>query len=98
MGIFGWSLPPGAAGDPNAPWNQDGSIEITQHLTGVPQNIAVFWLEGGALIVRTYGEYGAEGEVNVGDFDWRDELSDEQNEQQAAFAAYHRYLERTHHE
>jgi hypothetical protein len=21
--IFGWSLPPGAAGDPNAPWNQE---------------------------------------------------------------------------
>lgn len=21
-GIFGWSLPPGAAGDPSAPWNQ----------------------------------------------------------------------------
>lgn len=22
MGIFGWSYPPGAANDPNAPWNQ----------------------------------------------------------------------------
>lgn len=22
MGIFGWDLPPGAAGDPNAPWNE----------------------------------------------------------------------------
>jgi hypothetical protein len=22
MGIFGWSYPPGAAGDPNAPYNQ----------------------------------------------------------------------------
>lgn len=22
MGIFGWDLPPGAANDPNAPWNQ----------------------------------------------------------------------------
>lgn len=22
MSIFGWSYPPGAAGDPNAPWNQ----------------------------------------------------------------------------
>lgn len=21
--LFGWSLPPGAAGDPNAPWNQE---------------------------------------------------------------------------
>lgn len=23
MGIFGWSYPPGAANDPNAPWNQE---------------------------------------------------------------------------
>lgn len=29
MGIFGWSYPPGAAGDPNAPWNQeDGPCEV----------------------------------------------------------------------
>lgn len=27
--MFGWSYPPGAAGDPNAPWNQDdGYCEI----------------------------------------------------------------------
>jgi hypothetical protein len=23
MGLFGWSYPPGAAGDPNAPYNQE---------------------------------------------------------------------------
>ena len=23
MGIFGWNYPPGAANDPNAPWNQE---------------------------------------------------------------------------
>jgi predicted amidophosphoribosyltransferase len=27
--IFGWSYPPGAAGDPNAPWNQhDGACDV----------------------------------------------------------------------
>ena len=29
MGKFGWSYPPGAAGDPNAPWNQvEGPCEV----------------------------------------------------------------------
>lgn len=32
MGIFGWSYPPGAANDPNAPWNQTGDdpIDLTE--------------------------------------------------------------------
>ena len=29
MGKFGWSYPPGAANDPNAPWNQEeGPCEV----------------------------------------------------------------------
>jgi hypothetical protein len=29
MSIFGWSYPPGAANDPNAPWNQgDGPCDV----------------------------------------------------------------------
>jgi hypothetical protein len=29
MGIFGWSYPPGAANDPNAPWNQvEGPCDV----------------------------------------------------------------------
>lgn len=29
MGIFGWDYPPGAANDPNAPWNQiEGPCDI----------------------------------------------------------------------
>lgn len=28
MGIFGWSYPPGAAGDPTAPYNQEYYCEV----------------------------------------------------------------------
>lgn len=28
MSIFGWSYPPGAANDPNAPYNQEGPCEV----------------------------------------------------------------------
>jgi len=94
MGIFGWSLPPGAAGDPSAPWNEEGAEELTHYLEGLTENVCFFWLEDNTLCAQTYGEHGMEGDLRLGCFDWGDDLPDEANLKAAAIEALKRYTER----
>lgn len=90
MGIFGWSYPPGAAGDPYAPYNQTGSIELTDRLPDLDPNIQLFWVDDQHLVAELYDEhapYGKGGRLDLGRFDWDDALSDDANEQAAAMTA-----------
>lgn len=91
MGIFGWSYPPGAAGDPNAPWNQTGVSQITDYIAELPANVDLFWTEDGVLIVQTQDGEEFPKECRVGDLDWNDDLSEEENYKAAAKEAWRLY-------
>lgn len=100
MSIFGWSLPPGCG---TLPGEEAGeAIELDVHL---PEGVdAVYWDEDGNL-VETFGvtvpadqyagtpEYREQQTATVGQLDWDDDLSLEQN-LVAACAKYIDILER----
>lgn len=93
-GIFGWDLPPGAAGDPNAPWNQDGSVEVTLNVSRpIPEDVAIFWLEDGTLVVRRYNGNDLDGWVDqsVGTLEWNDDMSETDNNRAAADQAWEQF-------
>jgi hypothetical protein len=81
VGIFGGSYPPGAAGDPYAPYNQEGSaIELTPRFVNrpIPGVSEAWWDEDGNIITEPAGE-----PLNV---EWDDNLSEAQNEVRAVNA------------
>ena len=88
MGIFGWSYPPGAAGDPFAPWNQDGTAQITDYATGLPANVDLYWTEDGVLIVQTQDGEEYPKQIKVGSFGWDDSVPDDENYKRAAEEAW----------
>ena len=92
MTIFGWDLPPGAAGHPDAPWNQTGCLQITDAIGGLPPDIDLFWTEDGDLSAQVAQPLlMAPKKVGLGTFDWDDSLTDEANCAAAAKEAWTRY-------
>jgi len=95
MGIFGWDLPPGAAGDPFAPWNRvDEPLQITDWVKGLPDDLDLFWTEDGALIVQTCLLDCYPKQVTVGKIEWDDAISDDANCKAAAELAWRLYRDR----
>jgi hypothetical protein len=97
MGIFGWDLPPGAAGDPYAPWNEEQAVDITKYIQPpeARKGADFFWLEDGVLIAQLpFGEWVKQ--INLGTVNWRDNWSDEANSRAAARVAHRRYLKLAH--
>lgn len=96
MGIFGWSLPPGCS---SVPGDETGVSCITPYLTRtLPEGVLdVFWDEDGILYETISYDVPADPECGipaysecdttiVGQLDWNDDLSDEDNFRAAARA------------
>lgn len=83
MGIFGWSYPPGCSGPPE----QDSALSLTRHCKLRGDTTEVFWDEEGNLLEIYPSHYKdpdgyayTEGDSRtVGNYPWRDELTDEEN-------------------
>lgn len=88
MSIFGWSYPPGCSG---TPYDEAQISDITKYIERLPLGVAsVYWNEDGELqegIPGTVKYFDGSKDVEcfeesyrtVGQIDWDDDLSDEQN-------------------
>ena len=95
--MFGWSYPPGAANDPYAPWNQTEALDITPYATPKPENTLLFWDEDGHLIATVWYDvvHGVPHDISLGEFDWDDAKTQEENCKAAACAAMDRLASST---